>query len=94
MDGLNRFLEELKEKKSEIENRDIESIVTERMCKIEEQIRDEELARRDADLKVVEIKIETIEEAVSIIEEDERENPEEKTDTLPETISPTFIGTP
>lgn len=90
MDSLNQFLESLKEQETEIRNRDIDSIVADRLVELEDKIRAEETEKQKNDLKLIEVKIETANEMIAYLaekSESEEEEPVESVDEPQEQIN-------
>lgn len=68
MSGLNGYLETLNAKKTEIENQDIDAYVKAKLEELEPKIRAEAEQTQAYELKVLDIKIEAITDAIAVVE--------------------------
>lgn len=68
MQELRKFYEKLEAEKAEIEALDVEAVVTERLARIAESIRNEVEAEKTTKSTVVSIKMEAIADAIKVIE--------------------------
>lgn len=71
MSRLNGYLEELKAKKTEVESQDLDAYVMAKLKEIEPQIRAEAEQSQAYELRVLDIKIEAITDAVKIVTEEQ-----------------------
>lgn len=68
MSGLVGYLENLKAKRMEVENQDIEAFVAEKLKELEPQIRAQAEQSQAYEKKVLDIKIEAITDAIAVVE--------------------------
>lgn len=73
MEGFYRYLETLKAKKTEIENQDVESFVKAKIVEIEQQVRAEALKKQAEEIQLLDVKIEAITDAISVVESEKVE---------------------
>ena len=74
---LKKFYDELEAKQAAVLTKDVDSIVAERVAKLTESIRNEVVSEITAESAILDIKKQTIAEAIEILKQkEESENPE------------------
>lgn len=74
---LKKFYDELEAKQEAVLTKDVDSIVAERVAKLTESIRNEVVSEITAESAILDIKKQTISEAIEILKQkEEAENPE------------------
>lgn len=74
---LKKFYDELEAKQEAVLTKDVDSIVAERVAKLTESIRNEVVSEITAESAILDIKKQTIAEAIEILKQkEEAENPE------------------
>lgn len=74
---LKKFYDELEAKQAAVLTKDVDSIVAERVAKLTESIRNEVVSEITAESAILDIKKQTIAEAIEILKQkEEAENPE------------------